>query len=371
MASSIGFNVLSGLPMACSPKIIPSSQTKLKVSSIASQNEGGSSSVAVPRRSGNYNPNIWDHSFMQSLKSDYVGDIYIQRAKKLKEEVRKLFDTTVDPLARLELIDTLQHLGIAYHFDKEIKQSLSNISNNKDDVLVKKDLHATSLLFTLLRGHGLEASEDIFQCFKEMSGNFIDSLCDDIKGMLSLYEATYLGFEGEKTLDEARAFTAKFLEEYLKQGEIKPIFKEQVVHSLELPRHWRVRRLESYWYINIYERQGDVNSDLLELAKLDFNLVQSSHQTDIQKMSRWWMDLGLVEKLSYARDRVMENFFWTVGQLYEPQFSNFREGITRVNCLITTIDDTYDIYGSMDELVLFTDAVNRWELNETQNFPNT
>ncbi|KAK1309494.1 hypothetical protein QJS10_CPA09g00795 [Acorus calamus] len=72
MASSIGFNVLSGLPMACSPKIIPSSQTKLKVSSITTQNEGGSSSVAVPRRSGNYNPNIWDHSFMQSLKSDYA-----------------------------------------------------------------------------------------------------------------------------------------------------------------------------------------------------------------------------------------------------------------------------------------------------------
>ncbi|KAK1278626.1 hypothetical protein QJS04_geneDACA022997 [Acorus gramineus] len=296
---------------------------------------------------------------MQSLKSDYAGDIYINRAEKLKEEVRKLFDTTVEPLARLELIDTLQHLGIMYHFDKEIKETLLNILKNKDDVLVKKDLHATSLLFMLLRGHGLEVSQDIFQCFKETSGDFMDSLCDDIKGIMSLYEASYLGFEGEKTLDEANAFTTNYLKEYLKQGEIKPILKEQVVHSLELPRHWRVRRLESYWYINIYERHGDANSALLELAKLDFNLVQSSHQTDIRKMSRWWMDLGLVEKLSYARDRLMENFFWTVGQLYEPQFSNFREGITRVNCLITTIDDTYDIYGSIDELVLFTDAVNR------------
>ncbi|KAK1278316.1 hypothetical protein QJS04_geneDACA023365 [Acorus gramineus] len=258
-----------------------------------------------------------------------------------------------------------------YHFDKEIKETLLNILKNKDDVLVKKDLHATSLLFMLLRGHGLEVSQETnFQCFKETSGDIMDSLCDDIKGIMSLYEASYLGFEGEKTLDEAKAFTTNYLKEYLKQGEIKPILKEQVVHSLELPRHWRVRRLESYWYINIYERHGDANSALLELAKLDFNLVQSSHQTDIQKMSRWWMDLGLVDKLSYERERVMENFFWTVGQLYEPIFSNFREGITRVNCLITTIDDTYDIYGSIDEFVLFTDAVNRWELNETQNFPD-
>ncbi|KAK1278624.1 hypothetical protein QJS04_geneDACA022999 [Acorus gramineus] len=121
-----------------------------------------------------------------------------------------------------------------------------------------------------------------------MSSDFMDSLCDDIKGMLSLYESTYLGFEGENTLDEARAFTAKFLEEYLEgdKDEINPILKQQVVHSLELPRHWRVTRIESYWYMNIYERQGDVNPTLLELAKIDFNLVQSTHQTDIRKMSR-------------------------------------------------------------------------------------
>ncbi|KAK1282602.1 hypothetical protein QJS10_CPB22g00238 [Acorus calamus] len=374
MALSIGFTVLSGLPMTLSPKITPSSQTKLKVSSIATQNEGGNSSVvvAVPRRSGNYNPSLWDHSFIQSLKNDYTGDIYINRAGQLKEEVRNLFDKTMEPLARLELIFTLQNLGIAYHFKKEIKESLLNILNNKDDVLEKKDLHATSLLFMLLRGHGFEASQvnaDIFQSFKKTSGDFMDSLCDDIKGMLSLYEASYLGFEGEKTLDEARAFTAKFLEEYLKQDEINPILKEQVVHSLELPRHWRVTRIDSNWYMDIYERQGDVNPILLEFAKLDFNLVQSTHQADIRKMSRWWMDLGLAEKLGYARDRVMEHFFWTVGWLCEPQFSNFRETLTKVNCLITCLDDTYDVYGSLDELTLFTDAVNRWELNESQNLP--
>ncbi|KAK1282867.1 hypothetical protein QJS10_CPB22g00253 [Acorus calamus] len=60
--------------------------------------------------------------------------------------------------------------------------------------------------------------------------DFMDSLCDDIKGILSLYETSYLGFEGEKILDEARAFTTNYLKEYLKQGEIEPIFKEQVVH---------------------------------------------------------------------------------------------------------------------------------------------
>ncbi|KAK1307971.1 hypothetical protein QJS10_CPA09g00773 [Acorus calamus] len=39
--------------------------------------------------------------------------------------------------------------------------------------------------------------------------------------------------------------------------------------------------------MDIYERQGGVNSTLLELAKHDFNLVQSVHQTNIRNMSRW------------------------------------------------------------------------------------
>ncbi|KAK1309888.1 hypothetical protein QJS10_CPA08g00769 [Acorus calamus] len=48
-------------------------QTALKIASIfATQNKAGSSSIVVPRRSGNYKPNTWDHSFIQSLKNEYA-----------------------------------------------------------------------------------------------------------------------------------------------------------------------------------------------------------------------------------------------------------------------------------------------------------
>jgi hypothetical protein len=55
----------------------------------------------------------------------------------------------------------------------------------------------------------------------------------------------------------------------------------------------------------------------------------------------------------------MENYLWTVGVIFNPHFTVCRRGLTKINCFITTIDDVYDVYGTVDELELFTDAVCR------------
>lgn len=77
-------------------------------------------------------------------------------------------------------------------------------------------------------------------------------------------------------------------------------------------------------------------------------------------MYRWWRELGFQETLTFSRDRLMENYLWAMGIVFEPQFTKCRIELTKFVCILTAIDDMYDIYGSLEELELFTDAVKRY-----------
>ena len=131
----------------------------------------------------------------------------------------------------------------------------------------------------------LGAYAEVFKGFKdEKTGSF---KADDTKGILSLYEASFHLVEGETILEEARDFSTKYLEKYISNKEAS---EDEIVvlakHALEVPLHWRVSRLEARWFIDVYERRQDMNPSLLELAKLDLNVVQSTHQEDLKQASR-------------------------------------------------------------------------------------
>ncbi|KAI9376904.1 hypothetical protein POPTR_019G023006v4 [Populus trichocarpa] len=326
----------------------------------------------IVRRSANYQTSIWEYDFVQSLTSKYKGEPYTARSEKLKANIRMMLANASKPLDQLELIDALQRLGLSYHFVDEIKSTLKSLfyKNHIENTKTVHDLYATALEFRLLRQHGYKVPQEVFNHFKDEQGNFRAWIHDDLKGMLFLYEASYFLVEGERILEDARDFTTKNLEKYVNKCNPSEYLSKMVSHALELPLAWRMLRLESNWFINVYETKTDMEPVLLELAKLDFNMVQAIHQEDLKHSSRWWKRTGLGEKLDFARDRLVENFLWTVGVIFEPQFGNCRRMLTKVNSLITTIDDVYDVYGTLDELELFTDAVVRWDLNFMDRLPD-
>ena len=75
-------------------------------------------------------------------------------------------------------------------------------------------------------------------------GSFKACLCDDTKGMLALYEASFLLIEGENILGEARDFSKKHLQEFVKQNKDQNL-STVVSHALELPLHSRTLRVEA------------------------------------------------------------------------------------------------------------------------------
>ena len=120
----------------------------------------------------------------------------------------------------------------------------------------------------------------------DKTGNFKASLCEDTEGMLSLYEASCHLIEDENILEEAKDFTTKNLKQYLQRQNKDENLAIFISHALELPLHWRMRRLETRWFIDAYETRKDMNPILLELAKLDYNILQSVHQQDLKQSYR-------------------------------------------------------------------------------------
>ncbi|RZC93385.1 hypothetical protein C5167_021676 [Papaver somniferum] len=191
-----------------------------------------------------YQPTIWDYKhFVESPKNNYsviIEFIYICQhlfmsmyanylfvsvfmyiqcktdAELLMEKekqvnlVRVTLKEAEKPLAKLELIDVIQSLGTSYIFEEDIHKILEN---------------------------------------RHAIGGFKESITNDIKGMLSLFEEAY------------------------KIKCMKLDLSKQVRRPLEKPIHWRVQRSEARLFIEAYESQKDMNPLLFELAKLNFNMV--------------------------------------------------------------------------------------------------
>ncbi|ERN12758.1 hypothetical protein AMTR_s00043p00175880, partial [Amborella trichopoda] len=88
-------------------------------------------------------------------------------------------------------------------------------------------------------------------------------------------------------------------------------------------------------------------------------MVQSMYKGELKEVSRLWRELDMEKELAFARDQIHHWFMWPVAIVPEPQYSKCRVDMTKAISFIYLIDDIYDVYGSMDELELFTQAITR------------
>ncbi|KAL4273056.1 hypothetical protein GQ457_13G008590 [Hibiscus cannabinus] len=287
-----------------------------------------------------------------------------QEHEELKQEItRMVMADTDESTHKLRLVDTINRLGVSYHFERQIEDALQNVFHHCENE-PDQSLHDTCLRFRLLRENGFT----IFKKFKDDKGSFKMSLTSDVKGLLELYEASHLSVHGELILEEALAFTCTHLESAERTGIEYPL-SVQVSHARKRSIRKGIPRLEARRYISLYEDDGSHDKTLLKFAKLDFNILQSLHKEELSKISRWHKDLDIVNKLPFARDRLVESYFWILGVYFEPQYSLAREILNKVIVLASNMDDIYDVHGTYEELKLLTSAIERWDIDSINQLP--
>ncbi|KAI9072801.1 hypothetical protein K1719_045243 [Acacia pycnantha] len=234
------------------------------------------------------------------------------RLEKLIKEVKCLFVEEIDPLSKLELISTIQNLGLAKHFQEEIKEALETLisAKNNNNIRVHDDhghVYTKAQCFKILRQNGYDVSPDtigtIFLSAKENEWKKLSTSDEEIKGLIELLEASHLALESENILEEVRTFAINSLKKSAstKLLNSSDVSKKMVHHhALELPSHWRFK---------------------------------ANLRKEVKELSRWWKNLGLENELNFARNRMVESFMCN-GKLKQ-----------------------------------FTLAVDRWDTDELQKLP--
>ncbi|XP_020598459.1 (-)-germacrene D synthase-like [Phalaenopsis equestris] len=333
----------------------------------------------IVRQSANYTPSVWGDYFIKhsapfSSSIEKTEEWISERVEQLVGLVKNLLESTdysKDEFDILQLIDALQRLGISYHFEEQIDKKLRDIYDHNYGESHEINLQAAALKFRLLRQHGYRVTSDVFRKYKDEEGEFRSDLADDVRGLLSLYEACFMATHEDDILNEALSFTEHHLQRLsLEKEDLQhesPALKKLISQALELPLHRRIPRLGARYYIDAYEHDKEQRNDtILELAKLDFHLLQLLHYEEARSLSIWWKGIGCSEIFKFSRDRIVECYFWILSVYFEPQYSKARKITTKVIALLSITDDIYDAYGTSDELQSFTNVIQRWDMEAAE-----
>ncbi|TVU46960.1 hypothetical protein EJB05_06534, partial [Eragrostis curvula] len=282
-----------------------------------------------------------------------------ERAHQLQGEVRRMFEAgkTKSAVELATLVDTIEHLGIDHYFRDEIEAAMRRVRSEELEFSSSNDLHVVALRFRLLRQHGIW-TYDKFR--DDGKGSFNPSLCSNPSGFLSLYNVAHMAIPAEKkALDDAIAFSK--LEGA--KGKLKSPLAKQVSRAFDIPLPRISRRVENMHYVAEYGQEEAHDAALLELARLDFELVRCLHLKELRQLS---LELYNDVKLPYARDRIMEVSFWACGVIPEEENSRARVIFVKVFAYASLVDDTYDVHATLEESQKFNEAIRRQVLSILQ-----
>ncbi|GLJ51666.1 hypothetical protein SUGI_1097950 [Cryptomeria japonica] len=357
------------------------------MSTFKGDNISSVSSVETPQKS----LNLWNDEFVQSMETPYGGSEYRERVETLVKEVKMLLkemQTRLDGdlIERLEMVDALQCLRIDRYFQAEIKEALDYVYGCWDGSVgiglgsksVTKNLNATTLGLKLLRLHHYGVSADVLENFKDKSGQFFFSEGNNdnnqniiveeygMRSILNLFRASSVAFPREKVMEEAKMFSSAYLKQILQKIENtykKSFLKEEWTRTFS---RWEVQN-----FIEIYEEDNFKLKDnkIVELAKLDFNILQFVYKMEMKKVSSWWVECGIIKLIS-IRQHPIEYYLLGVSAADEEEFYSSRMAFTKSTTLLSLVDDLLDDYLTFEQAELIVRAITQgWDISIVQDIP--
>jgi len=138
---------------------------------------------------------------------------------------------------------------------------------------------------------------DVFRRFKEENGKFKESLIEDARGMLSLYEAAHLGTTTDYILDEALDFASNNLVSLAEDGMCPSHLSTHIRNALSISQHWNMEIIVAVQYIRFYEQEVGHDEMLLKFAKLNFNLVQRLYLQEVKILTKY-VKISIIQPLN-------------------------------------------------------------------------
>ncbi|CAK8530503.1 unnamed protein product [Lathyrus sativus] len=276
------------------------------------------------------------------------------------------------------IANQLHRFGLGQYFVGEIERLLLRVYRNynkassaSNDLQFQKD----TIAFELLRTYGFNVSPLRFCWFlnyEEIKAE-IERDCEHFSSaMLHVFRASNLTFCGEYELEEARTFSRKILEKVVLTG--KGRLLQQIEHELSFSWFARLDHLEQRVWIeeteaNVlwkgktsYNRVSCIyNDEFLQLATLNFEFKQLIYKNELNELKRW-VEKCRLSNMGFGREKSTYCYFAVAASLTSlPHDSYVRMLIAKTAIIITVTDDFFDTVGSLDELEILTEAVQRWD----------
>ncbi|CAN7091483.1 unnamed protein product [Brassica rapa subsp. narinosa] len=308
-------------------------------------------------------PSKWDHESLVANLDFSQMDALGREIEVLKPQVRNMFISSKGIKKKIIFTYLLVTLGVAYHFEDEIMETLKDGFQRIEEMMAgEDDLYTVSVLFYVFRTYGYNISSDVFGRFLGDHGEFKECLTRDTKGILSLYEAAHMGTTTDYILDKALTFTLRNLESL--SCTCKPNLSRLIRNSLGLPQHKNMEILVAKEFIRFYEKEEDSDLTLLKFSKLNFEFLQLLYLQELKILSKWYKEQDFQSELPpYYRDILVELNLHTLSYL-DPKHSRVRIFLTKIYVIQVILDDTCDRYASLREVEILAEIVERWDLDD-------